>query len=107
MYNVQKGRSEDTYGYQLLSTEGMGRKIKEARYQTEDSAACFDVFVYQPNTEGDLELKVVDPHVSVPPMAPGEEFIPPAVQSYSFSVDKDLNITETDIYGCLPDCHKE
>ena len=101
---VRKGRSEDTYGYELSAADGMGQKLKQEVYTADETETGFDVFVYQPQKQGDLALKIVDPHVQVKPTETPEDWEPPTVAEYTFAVDKDLmKITETDIYGWLPD----
>ena len=104
-----KGKSSDTYGYELR-TDGNSRQIlKHDIYLSDRSETCFEVFVYQPQVQGDLALKLVDPHVQVKPSEKetAEDWEPPTVAEYTFSVDKELNITETDIYSWLPDSVKE
>ncbi|MBO4876668.1 MAG: dockerin type I repeat-containing protein [Ruminococcus sp.] len=102
------GRSEDTYGFDLNATEDMGQILKNEIYTSDEAGAFYQVFVYQPMKQGDLRLKVVDPHVQVPPSDNTEEpFESPAVSEYTFSVGSDLSVTETDIYAWLPDCAEE
>ncbi|WP_024861935.1 dockerin type I domain-containing protein [Ruminococcus flavefaciens] len=106
---AEKGKSSDTYGYELR-TDGNSRQIlKHDIYLSDNTETCFEVFVYQPQVQGDLTLKLVDPHVQVKPSEKetGDNWEPPTVAEYTFTVDKELNITETDIYSWLPDCEKE
>lgn len=101
------GRSEDTYGYDLEASGVTGQKLRQEIYSGEDGYLGLQVFVYQPLKEGEVGLKLTDPHVQVPPMEEGEEFTPPTVADYTFTVGSFQQITETDIYGWLPDCCTE
>ncbi|WP_297958948.1 dockerin type I repeat-containing protein [uncultured Ruminococcus sp.] len=102
---ARKGRSEDTYGYELKPSEGMGAELKHEIYTHELTETCFDVFVYQPLKQGDIDLTIVDPHEQVKETPENQE--PSAIAGYSFTVDKSLNITETDIFSWLPDSKSE
>ncbi|WP_303836240.1 dockerin type I repeat-containing protein [Ruminococcus flavefaciens] len=104
-----KGKSSDTYGYELRTDANSRQILKHDIYLSDMTETCFEVFVYQPQAEGDLELKLVDPHVQVKPSEKdtGDDWEPPTVAEYTFNVDKELNITETDIYSWLPDSVKE
>ena len=106
---ARKGRSEDTYGFVLRATEGMGQELKHEIYTYEYTETCFDVFVYQPWAQGDVTLTITDPHVQVKPSEKetGDDWEPPAIAEYTFTLDKSLNITETDIFSWLPDSTKE
>ena len=106
---ARKGRSEDTYGFVLRATEGMGQELKHEIYTYEYTETCFDVFVYQPWAQGDVTLTITDPHVQVKPSEKetGDDWEPPAITEYTFALDKSLNITETDIFSWLPDSMTE
>ena len=98
---ARRGASKDTYGFDLKTPKNMGQKLKHEIYTSEYTEACFDVFVYQPLKQGDISLTLVDPHVEIKDSV--EEWEPPAVAEYTFAVDKELTITETDIFSWLPD----
>ena len=102
---AEKGRSEDTYGFALRAAEGMGQELKHEIYTCENTETCFDVFVYQPQKQGNIDLTIVDPHVKDKETAGDWE--PPAIAAYHFAVDKSLSITETDIFSWLPDSMTE
>ena len=102
---ARKGRSADTYGYELKSTVGMGLELKHEIYTHELTETCFDVFVYQPQKQGDIDLSIVDPHVQVKETP--DDWEPPAIAEYNFTVDQNLCITETDIFSWLPDSMTE
>ena len=87
---ARKGRSEDTYGYELKPSEGMGAELKHEIYTHELTETCFDVFVYQPLKQGDIDLTIVDLHEQVRETPENQE--PSAIAGYSFTVDKSLNI---------------
>jgi hypothetical protein len=102
---ARKGRSADTYGYELKPTAGMGLELKHEIYTHELTETCFDVFVYQPQKQGDIDLTIVDPHVQVKETP--DDWEPPAIAEYSFTIGKNLSITETDIFSWLPDSMTE
>ena len=102
---ARKGRSADTYGYELKTTVGMGHELKHEIYTHELTETCFDVFVYQPQKQGDIDLTIVDPHVQVKETP--DDWEPPAIAEYSFTVGQNLSITETDIFSWLPDSMTE
>ena len=106
---ARKGRSEDTYGFVLRATEGLGQELKHEIYTYEYTETCFDVLVYQPWAQGDVTLTITDPHVQVKPSEKetGDDWEPPAIAEYTFTLDKSLNITETDIFSWLPDSMTE
>ena len=106
---ARKGASEDTYGFELRATEGMGQELKHEIYTYEYTETCFDVFVYQPWAQGDVTLTIADPHVQVKPSEneTDDDWEPPAIAEYTFTLDMNLNITETDIFSWLPDSTKE
>ncbi|WP_295086857.1 dockerin type I repeat-containing protein [Ruminococcus sp.] len=97
---VQNGSNKGSYGYDLKPASDMGEIIKQEIYSHDHTETCFNVFVYQPQQQGDLELQIVDTY------AVSEEGDEP-ISVYSFSVDKSLSITETDIYSWLPDSKTE
>ena len=98
-------RGEAGYGYSMESTPDAGEILKHDIFSSEYSATCFYVFVYQPQKQGDIELQVIDNHAE---SARERETAEPSVlDTYTFSVDDDLSIAETDIYSWLPDCSRE
>ncbi|SHM63918.1 dockerin type I repeat-containing protein [Ruminococcus flavefaciens] len=102
---ARKGASKDTYGYELKPSEGMGTELKHEIYTHELTETCFDVFVYQPQKQGEIDLTIVDPHVQV--KETDDNWKPPAIAEYNFKADQGLNITETDIFSWLPDGSNE
>ena len=106
---ARKGRSEDTYGFELRATENMGQELKHEIYTYEYTETCFDVFVYKPQKQGNIDLTVVDPHDQVKPSDndTDSETEPSEIAEYNFAVDQNLNITETDIFSWLPDSMTE
>ena len=101
---VKKGSKQDTFGYRLQPTSDMGQTLKQEIYSHDNTETCFNVFVYQPQKQGDLELQITDPYA----ILDGDTYDEPlGISTYSFSVDKSLSITETDIYSWLPDSKSE
>ena len=102
---VRKGSKEGTYGYDLKPSSDIGEKLKHEIYSNDHTETCFNVFVYQPHQQGDIELNIVDTHAM---SDEGDKPVePPIISIYSFSVDKILNINETDIFSWLPDSKTE
>ncbi|WP_295088299.1 dockerin type I repeat-containing protein [Ruminococcus sp.] len=102
---VNKDSKEGKYGYDLKSASNMGEKLKQEIYSHDHTEICFNVFVYQPQKQGAIDLQIEDTHVM---SEEGDESIESQIVSvYSFSVDQSLNITETDIYSWLPDSKTE
>ena len=100
---VKKGSEKGTFGYRLQPTFQMGQTLKQAIYSHNNTETCFNVFVYQPQKQGNLELQITNPY------AVSEENLdePLTISTYTFSVNKNLSITETDIYSWLPDSKSE
>ncbi len=108
VYPARTGK--ETCGYELRAVKGTGDKLKQEMYTNGYSETCFDVFVYQPGTQGDVTLNLVDPYaipVTTAPKGYPDDCELPVAASYSFTVDQNLNITETDIFSWLPDCNNE
>ncbi|MBO4876874.1 MAG: dockerin type I repeat-containing protein [Ruminococcus sp.] len=98
-------RGEAGTGYSMNITPDAGEILKHDIFSSEYSATCFYVFVYQPKKQGDIELQIIDNHAESARERKTAE--PTLLDTYSFSVDDDLSITETDIYSWLPDCSQE
>ena len=82
--------------YEITVPKGPALLIKRDLYTKENAMYEYEVVVYKPLKQADFSVSITDTWVTDrnPVM-------------YSFSVDKDLNATETDIYGWLPDSEYE
>ena len=78
--------------------------LRHTAYGTPDSPYYYDVVVFDPQQAGDFDIAVVDvlSDIKDPDLRIGH-----AVARYSFSAKNDMNISQTDIYGWLPDCESE
>ena len=124
------GMSDDEQGtsrYDIRITEGVMSELKRETYSSESSETgdCYEVAVYYaPKKQGEFAVALTDKWVQICIMP--ENGYDPVLENntlaqkagidlggvnasafYSFEVDKDKEITETDIYGWLPDCAAE
>lgn len=113
--------------YEIRTTEGMMKELKRETYSSEsaETGSCYEVAVYYaPEKQGEFAVALTDKWVQICIMP--ENGYDPVLENntlaqkagidlggvnasafYSFEVDKDMEITETDIYGWLPDCAAE
>lgn len=124
------GSSDDEQGaprYEIRTTEGVMEELRRERYISEDSGTgdCYEVAVYYaPKKQGEFAVALTDKWIQICIMP--ENGYDPVMENnslaqkagidlggvnaaafYSFAVDEDMEITETDIYGWLPDCAAE
>ncbi len=93
---VPEGEPQGVLRYDLRTTKGMTQCLKQDIYASKDKAFNYEVVVYKPITQGELEITFTDTWVN----ANGEK-------KYTFSIDGLMNAVETDIYSWLPDCYEE
>ena len=113
--------------YEIRTTEGMMKELKRETYSSESSetGSCYEVAVYYaPEKQGEFAVALTDkwaqiciiPENGYDPVLENNTLAQKAgidlggvnaSAFYSFEVDKDMEITETDIYGWLPDCAAE
>ena len=113
--------------YEIRTTEGMMKELKRETYCSESSetGSCYEVAVYYaPEKQGEFAVALTDKWIQICIMP--EDGYDPVMENnalaqkagidlggvnasafYSFAVDEDKEITETDIYGWLPDCAAE
>ena len=92
--------------YTIRTSSADVAKIKKMQLcSTDDCEECFQVIVYAPNGKGDLTVSLIDRWRNTQQTSDSKNNS--TVSEYTFHVDDDLNITETDIYGWLPDCITE
>ena len=113
--------------YDIRTTEGIMNELKRETYYSESSETgnCYEVVVYYaPEKKGEFAVALTDKWIQICIIP--EDGYDPVIENnilaqkagidlggvnasafYSFAVDKDMEITETDIYGWLPDCSAE
>ena len=82
--------------YEITVPKGPAQLVKRDLYTKENAMSEYEVVVYKPLKQADFSVSITDTFVT--DRKPIQ---------YSFSVDEDLNTTETDIYGWLPDSEYE
>ena len=113
--------------YEIRTTKGMMKELKREKYCLESSEtdSCYEVAVYYaPEKQGEFAVALTDKWIQIC-IIPEDGYDPVMENNalaqkvgidlggvnvsafYSFSVDEDMEITETDIYGWLPDCAAE
>ncbi len=102
-YKVIEGTNINHFDITMLEPQIVTKKQFQARFtsDTEEghySDLQFEVVVYSPRSSGDFMVFLDDATMW------GVNCYTP---EYTFRVDEDFNITETDIYGWLPDCAAE
>ena len=85
-------------------------------FSSDDNRTQIHIFGYPPQEPGELNIRLVNA-AQTSDAAPTDDEAEPAdpdvkdnaleLAAYSFSVDESMNITQTDIFGWLPDCAKE
>lgn len=91
--------------YSIVTTDGVMKEISRNTYSEKDSPYCYEVVVYSGNGEtGDFEVALVDTWIKSSGLDLGYSH---AVAHYTFTVEKDGFVKETDIYRWLPDCVEE
>lgn len=94
--------------YNVSVTEGVMEEVSHElyQYQSENGFAAyndFEVFVYKPVSSGRFDISLSGKSMDTSG-APDDNT---CLQSYEFSVDDKLDITETDLCAQLPDCTTE
>lgn len=89
-------------------TANMGQPLSQERYLPDRSDTAFNVYVYQPLKAGNIDISITDPNLApVPYGGYGSPAKDSQLYAYSFAVDEQLDVTETDIYSWLPDSDTE
>jgi len=90
--------------YETVSTDSSVKILWHTNYSSKDSPYYYEIAVLAPQQACDFDIAVVDVLTDEPdPDLPYGH----AISRYSFSAKDDLSVTETDIYGWLPDSEKE
>ncbi len=106
VYEQQKSYNDDsdTPRFELMTTEDVMKPVSKKTYAFTQSKRMLEVAVFAPAAEGEFEAAVIDTWAKSGSLDLGYKH---AIARYSFSVGAKLDITETDIYGWLPDCLTE
>ena len=103
---VPKGEPQGIKRYELKVTENMAKNLKDSVYGSEDSESCYEVVVYQPQNSGDFGVALIDTWVKSSSLEPELGYVHYCAY-YTFNIDADGNITQTDSNGWMPDCITE
>ena len=106
--NAVKFQEDEPQGmrrYEVVTTKDMMSELTHKSYGSADSNSCYEVVVYYaPQEKGGFEVALVDTWLKSSELDLGYNH---AVAYYSFMIDDNMDITETDIYSWLPDCEAE
>ena len=124
---ISENEEQEASRYEIRTTEGMMEELKRETYisDTSETGECYEVAVYYaPKKQGEFAVALTDKWIQIC-IIPEDGYDPVlennalaqkagidlggvnASAFYSFAVDEDMEITETDIYGWLPDCTAE
>lgn len=109
VYKEQVERTDDgepkgVLRYMVQETEGVMEKLVHKSYFSENSDYGYEVVLYHvTEATGVFETALIDTAVNAaePLLPEGLEHL--AVSHYTFNIDEDYDIHETDIYSWLPD----
>lgn len=102
---VPEGEPQGMLRYEIRTTEGMMEQLYHNYLGSEESQYNYEVAVYYaPKEQGKFEVALVDTWLKSSELDLGYNH---AIARYSFSIDEEYEITETDMYGWLPDCYTE
>ena len=107
------GRSDDdepmgVLRYMVQETEDVMVKVKHDRIFSEDGEYGYEVVLYHvTEATGVFEVALIDTAVNEAGSLLPEGLEHLAVKHYTFNIDEDYDIHETDIYGWLPDSATE
>ncbi len=91
--------------YKVLTTDGVMKEGYRATFTSDTkSEYVYEVIAYEAVEPGDFDIALVDTWLKSYALDLGYYH---AVSSYSFHADDDLYVTQTDVYGWLPDCVTE
>ena len=101
---VPDGQPQGMLRYEILTTDKSVKMLRHTNFGSEYSQYYYEIAVFDPQQAGDFDIAVVDSWAEEPDpdLRYGH-----AVARYSFSAKDDMDITETDIYGWLPDSAEE
>jgi len=99
---VPEGEPQGMLRYEVKTTDGVMEQLSHRIYGSEDSRYVYDVYSYYKVDSGDFDVSLIDTWAKSPDtdLEYGH-----AAAKYSFNVKDE--ITETDMFGWLPDCITE
>ena len=92
---------DDRMRYQLYTKDGIQQVLRQAVYTNEKSGMKLEVDVLTAAEAGTFSVSVIDTWAKS-----AEDYLHP-IARYTFEADSDRSITQTDIFGWLPDCEEE
>ena len=95
---------DDSIRYQLYTKDGIQQLCRQEVYTNAKTGAKIEVAVFTVTEAGEFGISVIDTWAKADAQDSDHYH---AVAHYSFSADKYMCITQTDIYGWLPDCETE
>lgn len=102
---VPEGEPQGVLRYDIRTTKDMMKELFHKTYADENSRYCYEVVAYYaPQKQGNFEVALVDTWIQSSELDLGYNH---AIANYSFSIGEENDITETDIYGWLPDSYTE
>ncbi len=90
--------------YDTVTTKNALDTVSRKVYSSDMTKTKLEVIVYKPLVQGDIEVDIIDIMLQAPSLDLGYHH---ASGYYTFAVDNNFNITETDIFSWLPDCKEE
>ena len=99
---VPEGEPQGVLRYEVKTTEGVMEQLSHRIYGSEDSRYVYDVYSYYKVDSGDFDVALIDTWLQSGGLDLGYGH---AVAQYSFNVGDE--VTETDMFGWMPDCITE
>ena len=103
---VPEGEPQGIKRYELTVNGDAPKLLKDTVCGTKESQYCYEIVVVQPMTAGDYEVAMADTWVKSSSLEPELDYVH-YIGYYTFHMDSDGNITETDLNSWLPDCITE
>ena len=104
LLNENCSPTDDMLRYDIVTAENTMDTLSRKVYSSDMTGTKLEVIVYKPLVQGDIEADIVDIMIQAPSPDLGYRH---ATGYYTFTVENDFSITETDIYSWLPDSTKE
>ena len=101
---VPEGEPQGVLRYDIQSTDPTVKTVRHTHFAATQTNDYYDIAVFQPQQDSAFEIAVIDTWAKE---TDADLQYGHAINRYAFSVKGDSDITETDIYGWLPDCTTE